>query len=146
MLCTLLGALWPLVAAAEHYETSERFDNYILRYNAVTTDELPDLREQYGIKETPNKAMIIVTLQELTDGDELTAPTVDMHVAVTARNLIGQIKKVKMRKIVSNNDISYIGTLDVLNEDWVNFHITVEPADSDQVYRTQFHRQFFTKE
>lgn len=129
-------------------EQSSSFGDYVVHYNALTTDQiLPSIARPYGILRSKNRALLNIAVQKKVMGNPVSP--VEADIKVTATNLSAQLKNVEMRKITSsgNDDtmaIYYIGELPVANEETIKFNISVSPAGSDQTHEFNFNQQFFT--
>ena len=131
-----------------HAEQSISFGDYVVHYNALTTDQiLPSIARPYGILRSKNRALLNIAVQEKVMGNPINP--VEADITVTATNLNAQLKNVEMRKITSSaNDnsmaIYYIGELPIANEETIKFNISVSPTGSDQTHQFSFDQQFFT--
>lgn len=129
-------------------EQSSSFDEYVVHYNALTTDQiLPSVARPYGILRSKNRALLNIAVQKKVMGTPVQA--VEADVTVTATNLNAQLKNVEMRQITSGADagstaIYYIGELPVAHEEMVKFKVSVNPAGSDRLHEFEFEQQFFT--
>jgi hypothetical protein len=129
-------------------EQSSSFGDYVVHYNALTTDQiLPSIARPYGILRSKNRALLNIAVQKKVMGNPVSP--VEADIKVTATKLSAQLKNVEMRKITSsgNDDtmaIYYIGELPVANEETIKFNISVSPAGSDQTHEFNFNQQFFT--
>ena len=131
-----------------HAEQSSSFGDYVVHYNALTTDQiLPSVARPYGILRSKSRALLNIAVQKKLMGTPVEA--VEAEVNVTATNLNAQLKTVEMRPISSSSGegskaIYYIGELPVANEETVKFNVSVTPAGSDQTHEFSFSQQFFT--
>lgn len=129
-------------------EQSSSFGDYVVHYNALTTDQiLPSIARPYGILRSKNRALLNIAVQKKVMGNPVSP--VEATITVTATNLSAQLKNVEMRKITSSSGddsmaIYYIGELPVANEETIKFNISVAPAGADQTHDFSFDQQFFT--
>ena len=73
-------------------EQSSSFDEYVVHYNALTTDQiLPSVARPYGILRSKNRALLNIAVQKKVMGTPVQA--VEADVTVTATNLNAQLKK-----------------------------------------------------
>ena len=130
-------------------EQSSSFDEYVVHYNALTTDQiLPSVARPYGILRSKNRALLNIAVQKKVMGTPVQAVEADVN--VTATNLNAQLKNVEMRQITSGADagstaIYYIGELPVAHEEMVKFKVSVKPAGNDRIHEFEFEQQFYTK-
>jgi hypothetical protein len=84
--------------------TSADIGDYIVHFNAQSTDQLPpEVAGAYNIVRSKNRAMLNVSIIRKTDN----APVAGA-VTVKATNLTGQLKNVTMRKIEEPGETSAI--------------------------------------
>ena len=71
-----------------------------------------------------------------------------MHarVDVSARNLAGQGRSIRMREIREGNAIYYIGEFGVANEETLNFDVRAQPQGSQAIVDVRFSQDFYTSE
>ncbi|MGA7801512.1 MAG: DUF4426 domain-containing protein [Gammaproteobacteria bacterium] len=123
-------------------DSSQDFGNYVVHFNALTTDMLsPTVAKQYGITRSGNRGMINVVVLKKVMGTP--GQPVKAELRAMGTNLTGQIKDITLREIHEGNAIYYLGQFSVAHEETVNFDITVHPAGSDDTYHVRFRHQFF---
>ena len=149
---TLAG--FSTIASAEQ---SSSFDDYVVHYNALTTDQiLPSVARPYGILRSKNRVLVNIAVQKKVMGTPVQA--VEADVSVTATNLSAQLKNVDMRLVTSTGDgqendegggnskaIYYIGELPISHEELVTFKVSITPAGADITHKFDFRQQFFTR-
>lgn len=147
LLAVLLSlAGFSILASAEQ---SSSFDDYVVHYNALTTDQiLPSVARPYGILRSKNRVLVNIAVQKKVMGTPVQA--VEAVVSVSATNLSAQLKHVEMRLVSSTGDadskaIYYIGELPISHEELVTFKVSVTPAGSDNTHQFDFRQQFFTR-
>ena len=125
------------------HEHEKGFGDYIIHVNALTTDQLPaDVARNYKITRSKSQAMLNVVITKNTDGVE--KPTTGIVTTVT-RNLANQLKDMKLREIIEQEAIYYIGEVSVDNEETLVFYIDVTPANESRPFSLTYRQQFFTK-
>jgi hypothetical protein len=121
-------------------ETSAELGDYIVHYNAMTTDQLtPEVAQGTDIVRSRNRAMLNVSFVEKTTGR-----TVEGAVDVSATNLTGQTKNITMREVRDGEAVYYIGEVPVAHRETLVFNIEATPPGADQATMLRFRRQFFT--
>lgn len=131
------------ISTAAMAEQSERFGNYVVHYNALQTDFLTaKVAREYGIKRSRNRAMLNIAVQK-KDGQK--NKPVEANVTVTAVNLSGQLRTIKMRPVRDGTAIYYIGETSVSNRETLRFNVVIKPANSGQKYTLKYSKQFFTR-
>jgi hypothetical protein len=122
--------------------TSADIGNYIVYFNAQSTDQLPtDVARAYNIVRSKNRAMLNVSIIRKTDN----APVAGA-VTVKATNLTGQLKNVTMRKIEEPGETSaiyYVGETAIANLETLVFDISVTPDGESRLSEVRFTRQFY---
>ena len=145
----LLQLLLPVIllclnAAAVRAENSQDFGDYVVHFNALTTDMLsPKVASEYDIKRSGNHAMLnVVVLRKVLGA---VAQPVTAKITGTARTLTGQQRALELREIREPNAIYYIADFGVSNEEALTFHLDVKPDGAEDTYSVQFRQQFFTR-
>ena len=119
-------------------------DGYVIHYNAVNSDFLnKETAKDYQITRSKYRAFLMVSVK--TDDNESQA--VPAKVTAQAVNLSGQLKKLKMRKIVEGSAdskaIYYIGDFRISNEERLIFTVRVDSAYRGSEYAFEFSQKFF---
>ena len=148
MLFPMLMALLALPAQAGG---SEDFGDYRVHYNALSTDQLaPTVASAYNVVRSRNRALLNVAITREQEGT-LGVP-VNANVNVNAANLSGQVKNVRLRRIVEpaaseggTDAIYYIAEINVSDGEVLIFDVKVTPEGHDQTYNVRFKQQFFAK-
>jgi len=130
-------------------EQSSSFDDYVVHYNALTTDQiLPAVARPYGILRSKNRALVNISVQKKVMGTPVHA--VEAKITVIATNLNAQLKTVEMRQVSSGGDgdskaIYYIGELPIDHKESLKFDVSITPSGTDLTHQFDFQQQFFTK-
>jgi len=130
--------------AAEPSEvTSKDFGDYVVHFNAISTDHLqPEVARTYNIARSKNRAMLNVSIIKKVAGT--TGQSVPADVQITANNLTGQVKNLTLRKIQEGDAIYYIGDVPIANAETLVFSLGVKPEGGTDDYAVRFSRQFFS--
>ena len=133
-----------LAAVSVRAENSQDFGDYVVHFNALTTDLLtPKVAAEYKIKRSGNHAMLnVVVLRKVLGA---TAQPVTAKVTGTASNLTGQQRALELREIREPNAIYYIADFGVDNEDMLTFKLNVQPEGEQESFQVQFRQQFFSR-
>jgi hypothetical protein len=124
--------------------SSQEFGDYVLYFNALTTDQLePEVAQQYQIVRSKNRAMLNVSIVRKAQGT--TGESVQGAVTATAKNLNAQLKNLTLREVQSGGAFYYIGDVAVADEETLIFDIQATPAGGDQALTVRFSRQFFAE-
>jgi Domain of unknown function (DUF4426) len=123
-------------------ENSKDFGEYIVHFNALTTEELtPEVARQYGIVRSKSRAMLNVTV--LKKNESGLGEPVPGSVSATAINLTGQLKNLAFREIREGPAIYYISELAVADGETLIFSIDVTPINEPSRFSVRYKRQFF---
>jgi hypothetical protein len=123
-------------------ESFQDFGNYSIHYNALRTDTLlPDIARSYGIKRSPNRVMLTVTLLH-KEGGQAPGKPVDGTVEVSAYNLNGQMKGIEMRRVSEGDAIYYIGEVSISGSEILVFDIQASPSGESEPMRVKLQREF----
>jgi hypothetical protein len=137
IISTLLFCL-PAFAFAEN---SQAIGNYIVHFNALSTESLPpSVAKAYGITRSTNRGLLNISVLKKGTGFE----GVDADIKVSATNLTGQLREIKLRKIEEQKAVYYISVFSVANEETLDFSIQITTPDK-QTGNITLRQQFFTK-
>jgi hypothetical protein len=137
IISTLLFCL-PTFAFAENSLT---IGNYIVHYNALSTESLPpSVAKAYGITRSTNRGLLNISVLKKGSGFE----GAEADIKVSATNLSGQLRAIDLRKIEEQNAVYYISVFSVANEETLDFSIDVTTQDN-QTGNIKIRQQFFTK-
>jgi len=139
LLCTAL--LLPFAARAQN---SQDFGDYIVYYNAFTTDFLqPATARRYGITRSKHRGMVNISVQRKrmnTVGEP-----VEASITGNATNLNAQIKNLSLREIKEGNAVYYIAEFPVSNMETLDFKLQVTPKGQSTPLHVEFRQQFYTE-
>jgi len=129
------------VQLAEH-ENYKDFGDFVVHVNAMTTNQLSaDVAKNYGIVRSGQRAMLNVVVLEKDEG--LANQPVSAEVHVSAANLTGQNKGMKLRKVTDQDNIYYIGETSVSSREILIFDIDVVPENTTEMFSLRFKKEFF---
>jgi len=122
--------------------TSKDFGDYVLYFNALTTDQLePEVARAYDIVRSKRRAMVSISI--IKKDPDTVGGSVAGSIDVKAANLTGQQKNLSIRKIQDGDAIYYIGDVAVANAEKLVFDISVTPANETKEMSVRFSHQFF---
>lgn len=140
----VLLAILGVVSGRAIAEQSQDFGDYVVHFNAVTTDLLtPDMASHYNIQRSSNKALLNITVLKKVLG--AAASPVEADVSASAVNLTDQYRKITMREVKEQGAIYYLGTMSVDNQETYDFTVNVKPEDLERPFVVRFRQQFFTR-
>jgi hypothetical protein len=121
----------------------ETFGDHVVHFNAQPTTMLPpEVARAFGIRRSGNRAMLNITVLRRGDTEGSTPVTAD--VSISANNLLGQLKDVRIRELREGDAIYYIGEVTVANEEIITFNVSVRPEGVDTPHEFKFRQQFYT--
>ncbi len=139
----LIFSVLLLFAGTIHAEQSKDLGEYVVHYNALTTDFLtPQVAKLYNIKRSKNRAMLNVTVLKKHMG--LASLPATAVISANATNLNNQVKQMNMREITDGGAIYYIGEVPVSHQEVLDFKIEVT-TDDGLTRPINFRQRFFTK-
>lgn len=114
------------------------FGNLRVRYNALPTMSLNEqVAKQYGVARDDKRALLVVSLRELRDGDE--APT-DGEASAQAVDLQGERVPVALKRVRSGEYVDHIGSFAISPRNHYRIEIAVEALGRRETAR--FQREF----
>ena len=135
------GNTTPAAVAADI--SSKKFGDYVLYFNAISTDQLqPEVARAYNIARSRERAMLNVSIVKTEEGS--VGQSVPGTVTVSAANLTGQIKNLTVRQIQEGDAVYYIGDVAVANGETLVFDVNAIPANETTTFSVRFSRQFFS--
>ena len=121
-------------------ESSQPIGNYIVHYNALSTETLPPtVAKAYGITRSKHKGLLNISVLKKGEGFQ----GVEADINVSATNLTGQLRNIELRKIVEQNAVYYISEFSVTDRETLDFSIQVKTGDN-QTGNIKLRQQFFT--
>lgn len=132
--------LLPLPSLAEN---AKDFGDYVVHFNALTTDLLPPrVAREYRITRSRSRGMINITVLKKVPGG--LAQPVPARVAAHAVNLVGQGRDIQLREIREGSAIYYIGEFRVTHEETLKFTLRTQPLGSGELLEASFSQDFYT--
>lgn len=121
-------------------ESSGSVGNYIVHYNALSTESLPPaVARAYGITRSKNRGLLNISVLKKGGGFQGVEAVID----VSATNLTGQLRNINLRKIEEQNAVYYISEFSVADQETLDFAIKVTTADNASG-SFKLRQQFFT--
>jgi hypothetical protein len=129
-----------------HAERSKAMGNYVVNYNALTTDFIqPKTASEYKIKRSKNRGMVTIAVQEKAKANKALGKAVTAKVSGYAKNLNGQTRNLKFDLIKEGSAIYYIDDFNVTNQEVIDFVLQIKPNGQNKSYSLKFRQQFFTQ-
>ena len=123
-------------------ENSKDFRDYVLHFNAQTTDRLPaEIAMEHGISRSSSHGMLTVSVLKKQEGS--VGVPVMANVRTSAVNLTGQYKELVPRAILEGDAIYYIAETAVRDGETLIFTISVTPENEPEPLNVRYMKQFF---
>lgn len=124
-------------------EQSEQFGDYVVHYNALTTDQLtPEVARAYGIVRSGTRVLLNVSVLK-SDGNGLPS-AVKAEISAAAQNLNGQRRQLDLREIAEQEAVYYIAIINITDQETLAFSIDITPEGQTETFNLNFREQFFT--
>ncbi|MBN8740864.1 MAG: hypothetical protein BGP24_13975 [Lysobacterales bacterium 69-70] len=124
-------------------EQLQRFDDYVVHYNALSADMLPaEVAAAYKIPRSSKQGLLNIAVQR-TDGAEPVAVTA--RISGSVANLAGQRSEMTVREIREADAIYYLAEFPVRGSDTLNFDLRIAPTDSTRSYTLKFSKNYVTE-
>lgn len=135
----IIAIAFVVMSSAAIAESSQEVGNYIVHYNALSTESLPNsVAKAYGIKRSKNRGFLNISVLKKGAGYQ----GVEADIKVVATNLTGQLREMQLRKIQEQNAVYYISEFSVADKETLDFIINVTTADK-QSANIKLRQQFF---
>ncbi len=123
-----------------HAQSSERFGDYEVHYNALSTTSLgADIARKYDIMRSSRNGMLNIAVRNVADSSNDTAVRAD--ISGSAVNLTGQKSNIAFRKI-EGTEVSYIGLFAVKGPDTYTFDLSIRPEGAVRPFTLRFNQNF----
>lgn len=129
--------------AKEAAQRLSEFGDYVVHYNAITTDQLPpEAARNYGISRSKSQVLLNIVVNKKQDGGTVATSG---KVSAKVNNLTGQLKNISMREFKDGDAIYYIGQTSVSDGEILTFKISAQPEGVQSPFDVTFQQQFYTK-
>lgn len=140
----LLFILLSLSLLPVRAEQARDFGDYVVHYNALTTDFLaPEVARNYGIRRSSHRGLVNISVQRKTA--VAVGEPVPARVRVTTTRAGAQKRELAVREIRERGAIYYIAEFDIDASDTLNFDLSVIPEGQDNTFIFSFSRQFYAE-
>jgi len=126
-------------------ESFQDFGDYVLHFNALTTDRLEArIASEYGIIRSKNRVLLNISV--LRNQEIGLATAVAAEVSASATNLTGQLRRLDVREQREGEAIYYIAETQVVNAETLIFTVEATPETETSTLTVSFQRQFYIDE
>jgi hypothetical protein len=135
----LIGLMLGL-ATSVRAENSQEVGDYIVHYNALSTESLPPtVARAYGITRSKNRGLLNVSV--LKKGGLFEGVNADID--ATATNLTGQLRSIDLRRVQDQNAVYYLADFSVTDRETLDFSLMVTTPDGARG-SIKFRQQFYS--
>lgn len=135
-----------LTISPVHAERSKVLGNYVVNYNALTTDFIqPKTASEYKIKRSKNRGMVTIAVQQKAKANKAMGKAVTAEISGYAKNLNGQTRNLNFDLIKEGGAIYYIDDFNVTHQEVIDFVLKIKPDGQAKSYSLKFRQQFFTQ-
>lgn len=123
---------------------SRDFGNYVLHFNALSTDQLtPEVAKAYDIVRSKNRALLNISVVKKVEGT--TGQPVPATVTALVVNDTGQMKDSKLREIRDGEAYYYVADFAVSNAETLVFTVNATPEGESSPFSVRFTRTFYSQ-
>lgn len=123
-------------------EQLQEFGDYIVYYNALSADMLPDsVAKQYGFVHSSRTGLLNIAVQKKSSTPLPQA--VSAQITGTATPLLGQALPIRFREIKEDDGtVYYLGEFPVAARDTYRLALSITPAGREQPYELKFSKEY----
>jgi hypothetical protein len=132
---SLLIAALCIAPAISGADSDKDFGDYIVHYNAISTNQLlPAIAKQYGIERSAKRGLLNISVESKTG----TAHTISADITATFGDLTGHDKPISIRETSENGDIDYLGEFPIDASGTFVFKVKVAAPGQQQPFAVKF--------
>ena len=140
---TLIATLFVVMISNAYAEKSKDYGDYIVYYNAFTTDVLQaEVAKTYQIRRSKNRGMINISVQKKNNSKK---SAITAAVSGTASNLTGQLKNLNIKEVKEGSAVYYISDFSVSNRETLDFSVDIKVDGKEKPLKVTFRQQCFTR-
>ena len=130
-----------LLPRAGHANQSETFGDIVVRYSAISTDQLfADSARRYGIERSARNGLVNIAIERKMPSGQpsMIAASVSGHVA----DLAGHTRPIRFRATEEEGAVDYLGEFPIDATGTYVFTIDVVPPGAAHAYTLKFNRDY----
>jgi hypothetical protein len=132
---SLLIAALCIAPAISSADSDKDFGDYIVHYNAISTNQLlPAIAKQYGIERSAKRGLLNISVESKTGNPH----TVSAEITATVGDLTGHDKPISIRETSENGDIDYLGEFPIDASGTFVFKVKVAAPGQQQPFAVKF--------
>jgi len=119
---------------------SQDFGDFVVHYNAISTDRLVDsMARQYHIERSSKRGLLNVAVEHKHDG---TASMVGAQISADVSDLTGHHAPISMRETSEGGDVDYLGEFPLSGSGAYIFTVKVTPQGNSQPFVVRFNQDY----
>ncbi len=139
----IAGLLFSIVHVVQA-GTPATFGDYDVHYNAFGSDTLqPSIAKAYDIVRSKNRGMVVISV--IKKSPPPMGKPVRANIVLSANNLAGQLRELKVREIDDGSSIYYISEFHISHEEMLSFTLQVMPRGDDASHTVKYRQKFYTQ-
>jgi hypothetical protein len=137
----IVALLALLLPRSGHADQSLKFGDVVVRYGAITTDQLfADVAQRYGIERSPRIGLVNIAVERNSGAAE--AAPISAAVTGSVASLTGHGKPIRFRETKDEGGVDYLGEFPLESSGTYVFTIEVTPPGRTQAYTVRFNRDY----
>jgi hypothetical protein len=129
-----------LLPRAGHADQSAAFGDIVVRYSAISTDQLfADIARRYGIERSTHNGLVNIAVEQKTGAEPA---LIAASVSGTVADLTGHGKPIRFHETRDEGAIDYLGEFPIDASGTYVFTISVTPPGRTQPYTVRFNRDY----
>lgn len=130
-----------LLPRSGHADQSMAFGEIVVRYSALTTDQLfADVARRYGIERSARTGLVNIAVERKTGGEE--PAMISAAVKGSVARLTGRGTPIRFRETHDEGAVDYLGEFPLDASGTYVFTIEVTPPGRAQAYTVRFNRDY----
>ncbi len=123
-----------------HGAQEQDFGDYIVHYNAISTNQLmPDVARNYGIERSDHRGLLNIAVETKSAGE---THMVGADVSAEVSDLSGHRTPIRLRETSENGDIDYLGEFPLSSSGTYIFSVKITPPGHALPYVVKFNQDY----
>ncbi|MCO4798266.1 MAG: DUF4426 domain-containing protein [Colwelliaceae bacterium] len=138
-LTNIFLVLFVMTTFSAHANNMQKMGNMNVHYMAINATFLtPEIAKNYGIERSRYNALINISVLDNTKNN---TPAIAVAITGTAKNLVGQSKKIEFFEVKEGDAIYYLAQVNYRNEETINFDLKI--TDGKENHTLNFSQKFY---
>jgi hypothetical protein len=123
-----------------HGAQQQDFGDYVVHYNAISTNQLVDsMARQYHIERSAQRGLLNVAVEHKHTGG---AQMVGAEISAEVSDLTGHRAPIRMRETSENGDVDYLGEFPLSGSGAYIFTVKITPPGQNQPFVVRFNQDY----